>query len=522
MNEVSAELESFGADEYESQAAASDALEVLGRARDALMTQLESAGEGEDLAPAVEQFVPALLAVLRVGIRLAGRPRVVQFLAKAVAALIRKWVGPQLAMPLSTAIVDTGLRLATLESPDVAASEGGGAPAVLAATIEDTIRRFAENEEFVFEDEELTNLALAEAFDEAVATNFPAHLVRPDLRLAPSLGGTFVPRRPRSRSPYRKFSRVPEVEITPQIATAVRVRGGITLAAAMRGAGLPVPGRYRIHVFQSVPGSTLRSIARMERRLPGLGRGGARRIWPLSPEAAAALLREPALGARVPGIFQRSPHRIAAGQRFFYLEPAAGTRATAVPSSGAASTRPESGATSQGWMRVDLVRAQVRVALFFSEPEAQEIAGAIRQGRGAPALLKAVSAAYDAVSRSFADGSGRVSIVKELDEGEEFAGAVVRRLAPQLMELLKGKLRAWAMTMLAQWARSSGSEFERAASDPRQGVTVTLQLTAVPGLDVLRRAMNGQLPAAAALNPGSLFVGQPSGSVAAAPGVHRP
>lgn len=520
---VTAELESFGAGDYEEEGGSSDELEILGQARAQLLAQVDSARGGEDLAPAIEQFVPALLGALRIGIRLAGRPRVVGFLAKAVAALIGKWVGPQLAKPLSSAIVDTGLRLATLESAEPGAGEDEGGPAVLAATIEDTVRRFAENEEFVFEDEDLAQLALAEAFDEAVAANFPAQFVRPDLRLAPSLGGSFVPKQPRSRSSYRKFSRIPEIEITPQIAAAVRVRSGTTLGAAMRAAGLPVPGNYRIHVFQSVPGTTLRRVAQVERRLPGLGRGGARRIWPLSPEAAATLLREPRLGTRVPGMYQRSSHRIAAGQRFFYLEPTGGTRATALAgAAGAGAAALGADGVTQGWMHVDLVRSQVKIALYLSEAEAQATAAAIRQGRGIPALLKALSTAYDGVSRSFGDGTGRVVIVKELEEGEEFLGAVTRRLAPQATDLLKDKLRAWAMTMLAQWARGSGHEFERATADPKSGVTVTLQLTAVPGLGTIRRAINGQLTTRDGLNPAAVFAGQPSGSVVVTAGVHRP
>ena len=43
-----------------------------------------------------------------------------------------------------------------------------------------------------------------------------------------------------------------------------------------------------------------------------------------------------------------------------------------------------------------------------------------------------------------------------------------------------------------QWARGGLHEFERAAADPRPGVTVTLHLTAVPGLGAVRQAINGR------------------------------
>ena len=79
-------------------------------------------------APAIEQFVPALLGALRLGINLVGRPKVVGFLAKYLAQLISRWVGPQLSGPLSNAIVDTGLRLVTLESREMASAQRRGRP----------------------------------------------------------------------------------------------------------------------------------------------------------------------------------------------------------------------------------------------------------------------------------------------------------------------------------------------------------------------------------------------------------
>ena len=55
------------------------------------------------------------------------------------------------------------------------------------------------------------------AFSEAVSSHFPGQFLRSDLQQAPSLGGTFVARQPRAVRTYSKYSRVPEVEITPQV-----------------------------------------------------------------------------------------------------------------------------------------------------------------------------------------------------------------------------------------------------------------------------------------------------------------
>ncbi len=64
-----------------------------------------------------QEFAPALLPVLRIGIRLIGRQRVVGFLAKLVAKLLKPLIGQNFANPLSRVIADAGLRLLSLENP---------------------------------------------------------------------------------------------------------------------------------------------------------------------------------------------------------------------------------------------------------------------------------------------------------------------------------------------------------------------------------------------------------------------
>src|SRR6185503_9051504 len=127
-------------------------------------------------------------------------------------------------------------------------------PIALATVVEDTVRRLAESEDYVFEDEELTQLAAAEAFGAAVASHFPQRHVRPPLQQAPSLGGTFVARQARSVRPYRKYSRTPEVDITPQIADSLPTFGGGTVGAVLRAAGAAMPIRARMHIYQAATG----------------------------------------------------------------------------------------------------------------------------------------------------------------------------------------------------------------------------------------------------------------------------
>src|SRR5205085_4180960 len=93
----------------------------------------------------VEEFVPAILAALKLGISVVGRPRVVSTLAGFVASFIKKWVGEQPAKQLSGALVDTGLKLVGLETADESSIPAETAGYALGATVEDTISRLVQD-----------------------------------------------------------------------------------------------------------------------------------------------------------------------------------------------------------------------------------------------------------------------------------------------------------------------------------------------------------------------------------------
>jgi hypothetical protein len=504
-------------------------LEMLAAARGELIDRLRTAHDEEDLAPAVEQFVPALLGALRLGINLVGRPKVVGFLARYVGQLIRRWVGPQLSEPLSNAIVDTGLRLISLEAE---AGEAGGSrsdevgPVALASVVEDTVRRLAENEDYIFENEDLMQLATAEAFSQAVATHFPPQFVRPALQQAPSLGGTFVTRRPRSVRTYRKYSRTPEVEITTQIADALPTFGGSNVGAALRAAGASFPIRARMHIYQAAPGTTLPRMVRVDRASAGGGRGyiTAASVHPLTPTAAGLLLREPRLGVAVPAAYLRSRHRIAAGQRFYVLEPIGAVGALALPLGAASREVVQRLAPSRAWTVMNLRRSRITIGFYLSEAEAQRIVVAIRQGNGGAALLQALTAAYREMDKSTSP-HGHIRIVRE--DGQNFEELAVlpgrltgRMLPPAFTAFLRRRLRAWVLPALANWARTNAETFARAAGHPDPGVTIRVRLTSVPGLNLLGQAMK-TLPGAGVARALSALRGTPSISISVTPGKGR-
>jgi hypothetical protein len=474
------------------------ALERLAEARGALIDRIRGARDEEDLAPAIEQFVPALLGALRLGIKLVGRPKVVQFLARYLGQVIRGWVGPTLTAPLSNAIVDTGLRLVQLENADEAGaprSDEAGAVA-LASVVEDTTRRLAESEEYIFENEDLTQLATAGAFGEAVASHFPQRFVRPHLRQAPSLGGTFVAKRPRSVRTYRKYSRVPDVEVTAQMADALPTFGGTTVGAVLRAAGATFPVHARMHIYEAVAGTTLPRMLRVDRANGVRGHAASSHAHPLTPEAAGLLLREPKLGVAVAPAFLQSRQNIAVGQRFYLLEPT-GAAGALVLSEAATRTAATRLAPSRAWTVVNLRRSKITVGLFLSEADAQGIAEAIRQGRGPSALLQALTALYRAsAQRSAAAPHGHLRVVREDSEDhEELAPAVGNALPGHAIAALRRQVEGWVLPALATWVKDNSEAFARAAAHPDAGVTVRIRLTAVPGLDALAQAAS---PAAAA------------------------
>jgi hypothetical protein len=488
--------ESFGHDpDRGAEPQAGNQVEALAEARGAFMNSVQAAGDNEDVRPAVEQFIPAILPALRLGLRLIGRPKVVGFLAGFLAKMIGQWVGPTLSQPLSRAIVDVGLQLIGLEQGPPGALEAEAVPATLAATVEDTVRRLSEQPEHVFEDEGLLQAAVSEAFEQAVAANFPTTMVRPDLRIAHSLGGTFVTLHPRSPYAYKKFSRVPEVELSAAQASGLRSFRGVTVDAALRALGIALPAKFRVHIFESGPGTTLPRLAQLA-PISRTDPRGYRQLHPLTVANAAALLREPRLGVDVPDRFLESRHRIGVGQRFFYLEPIGQSPIPAPPATRRAAAC-DANHPSDSRMWISMRRGEGRLALYFSEADAQKLAADLAGKPTSTAFLRTLVRAVRSVTMAVGRSDGTVRIPHEV-ELEPASEELVRRdqrrdhphdqrrehrshrVPPALRARLRRHILAAASTALSHWARTHGQEFVRAAQHPGCGVTVRIHVRGLP------------------------------------------
>ncbi|MEK6438992.1 hypothetical protein [Pseudonocardia sp. T1-2H] len=461
-----------------------DPLGELHAARERFIAEVGALGEGQDATQATERFVPALLPVLRFGLRLA-RPKVVAALSRHVARMIQPYVGAQ-SRPLARAIVDAGLRMLSLEASEETETHVAGT--ALAGTVEDTVRRMTELDEAVLDSETLLEAAVAEAFDEAAAANFPPELIRPELRET-ELPGTWVLLPTQGRPFYRGFTHVAPTRITPQLARAVRTFGGGTLADVLRDRyGITGPVEARMRMYQAVPGTALARVVRAEREVPQLDEMS---LHPLTTQAAGMLLREPGLGRDVAPEYLAGPDVIADGQRFYHLEIPSAAASTPAARRRDRQRRPRSTGLS---VRVTPGRDEVRVRLYLSETDAQELATALGQGpagarRLTRLLLRRVDAGLRAVLRGRAPG--RVRIVHEAVPEDHLTGRVAQR-RPQVRRWLAGWLpAALHRAVTDRFAARHGRQFTEALANPADGVTVRVTFRHPPGLARLTHLLRG-------------------------------
>jgi hypothetical protein len=467
----------------------------LDQARERFVENLMSLRDGGDPTPYVENFVPAILPALRVGIKLVGRKKVVNFLAKLLGKLIIKFVGPQYTPALSQAIVDAGLRLIQLEA---SAEDAPRASAeVVAATVEETVRRVAALPDYVLDNEELLEGFALEAFEQAAAANLPPVLSEETYRKRPSLGearklrGTWKMMPGGRRKRYKKFSRVIPVKITPHKAPTLEAYEAISLEEFLEeelgvAAGEEVEGF--VHLYEAMPGTHLQGIARLEENTPGLNvPDGYKLLHPLTPAAAEFLLGEPELGRQADPVSTLAAHVPAVGQRFYYLE-IAGKKPLLMPGmAGRTKTR----RPTQFWLIFDFPKNEIRIRLFLSEIRAQEIAVKLRQH----AHIGSVVARLDNIARrglhrAFAGGFGRIKIIHEAVTPDQWFSAL-RRLPSLVPQTLMGRLQEWMLKALTTHLKQHSEEFIKAAEDTADGVTLVITLSNPPGFPQLRQALKG-------------------------------
>jgi hypothetical protein len=482
--------------EAEAAVPGSAALLELDQGRALLAQQLTSLPPGQEPVAELEQFIPLIMAAqqaIRLGIRLIGRDKVVGFLAKAIAGLIGGLVGRDAAVALGRPIADVGLKMLGLEAPPAGETVLGGE--ALASTVEETVRDVLQLPAEAFEDPLRLEAEVQEAFAEAAARNIPAELLKPDLPQLETAGegGVWVlmPRVARPRYRYKKYSRVFYVPVSRQVAQAIPTRDGGTLETLLADHGVTRwPAHVEVHIYETLPGTHLGHIAEFEGE-PGASAGETLdELQPLTPEAAAMLVREPRLGRPLMGDHHprhrradhpMAPHRVPppapavhpAAHPVLAVHPAAdqggglvrpqpaGTRHFKVRIPGQA--RPESPRPRHRF-RVTFQRrgneATIHVHLHLGERETQELGQLLHSG-ALPSTLTWLKHRYHHVAPA-------VLTARLLKRGVVLLGAQpsphhARRLALHITESLTRALTTFIRTRQA--------ELITAIQNPAQGLT---------------------------------------------------
>lgn len=479
-------------EQFEGENAADD----FDRARDRFIREIMNLEDEEDPTVVVEQFIPAILAALKVGIKLIGRRRVVNFLAKLVAKLIRRFVGKQAAIPLSRTLVSTGLSLVNLENPEELEYATGE---IIASTIEETIDKFVSSaSDEVFEDEDLMEVYVLEAFEDAVARNFPPQLLRKELRQGSTSKGTWILQPSgRRRKRYKKFTEQFTVKITPQMAGEIKSFGGQVLTSFLKEQlGLPIdkePVNATVHLYEAIRGTWLSHISRLERGVKGLGssrRSAWMQIHPLTCEAASLLIpNNVGLCHKVGSRFLVNRNRIAVGQRFYFLDipEARVVRAPASPPGklGSGRQQPSPAArASEVNVTIDFNQKRIRIYDFLSEAASTEVAQNIRAGRPLPALISAIKTSLGSAIKTIMSGEpgDHLQIKRETPAEETFVAAVapvLRFVGGVIAERLLNFVINQLIKQIKLSQQAFSKDFVAAAENTADGVTLIFTLSQI-------------------------------------------
>ncbi len=483
----------------------------LDQARERFIAELHELEEGEDPAPLIQNFLPAALPVLRLGIRVAGRARVVNFLASFLAKMITKLIGPSQAPALSRAIVDAGLKLLSLEvSPQ---DEARAAASAVAATVEETARRVAALPDYVLDNQELLEGFALEAFEQAAAANLPPVLseavyrARPDLSESFHLRNTWVMLPLRSRKRYKKCGRTFKVRITPYMADEIESFESPLSDYLQDQLGVEEGGEVEaeVHLYETLPGTTLPDIARQESETPtlhGVGAQNAAHLHPLTPKAAGMLFGEPRMGRAAPRWSNR--RRVGVGQRFYRLA-IPGRRLLTIPGADGRAQPRRLGAVR---VILDGTKNEIRVCIYLSEVKAQNLAVRMRKqahaGAIASGLQRYVARRLTPILRG--ERPTRIRVLQAGVLAGDAVSAALRRLPPEVSTTLGSKITEYLVSAFAQFAKDQSQQFTAAAENTADGVTLKFTVLAPAGLSELCKALlptGGAAGVAEALRAGS-------------------
>ena len=172
------------------------------------------------------------------------------------------------------------------------------------------------------------------------------------------------------------------------------------------------------------------------------------------------------------------------------------------PSSAArASPRVRPAKSSQPKIVLDFPKREVRLFLFFSEADAQQVAAQLRKKATPATVISLLKTLHERMIRRVLSThpASALRIIHESAPTENLALPMASNVVKLVGGKLSSKVREWVATVLskemAQNYERITTDFVSAASNDADGVTLQITLQAPPILEPLRAALKGGLTA---------------------------
>ena len=483
--------------EIEKLSQEENAIVTLDNARQKFIQELQNLNEGESAEPAIQNFIPALMAILpavKVGIKVIGRDKVVNFLSGLVAKLISQFVGKEPAKLLSRSMVDVGMGLIGLET----AEQNNLGYEAIANTVQETLQNSLNQlvsmpEDYISDYETIEN-CVRENFESAAAANFPDNNIKQELREVGN-ANTFWQMLPvKGKKQYKKLSKVYDVTLDYQKLSSINTFGGRSVAdffSQIIGIDLKkAPIKAKMHIYEAIPGTWLSKISLGEKGVQGLGtalKPSWIKIHPLTEKAASVLVQEPKLAKPVPHKFLNNHHLIAVNQRFYYLEV-----------SGGATLSHRSLSDIQAVL--NFIKSDISFNYYFGQSEAQQIADKLNKG-DIISLAQTIRKSFSEVlSRILLRNIGdKIKIIHEaypemfINEMESTKeeqlmpfGAMAAATLKKVIEVLISKLADYLFKAVENYFKARRQEFITTQRASKNGVTVKITFTKIPFMSKVR------------------------------------
>lgn len=478
-----------------------DMAQGIDKARDAFVEGISNLKEGDEAEPHVEQFVGLITTGLKLGIRLIGRQKVINFISPLIAKLIGGLVGREHSEALAKHMVEAGLKLLNMEAPVEEASKVGAS--AVAATVEDTVRQMEHFPGYVFEDRQLLERYVVQAFEKAAAANLPdilkdrVYKERPQLRESNRQHLLWKMKKGNAKHQavykVKQLNEVVEAELTPYIANEVKTFGGTSLSTFLQDRlgvtvsdSLPV----RIHMVEALPGSRPYHLSKFAAGLPGIdssNRSAWTQFHPLTSIAAGLLLGEPGLGCRA-GSKCLGKQKKVSGHRYYYLEIPGARPQYFQELDGALSLRHYTGVKT----KLNFVANEIWTSLYLSEADGQAIATCLRKKQPETAHVLIMMAFEDGLNNLFKYGKeDGLSIVHPQVSPGKKSGQAMDLFPPVIVNALLNRIKDWVGQALIQFLREEARAFNEAVEDYSDGVTLHATIAAPPDFEVLRQILSG-------------------------------